>query len=120
MTCRFLKTPPAWTFYYADDVTQIITSNGTTEDHKTLVLREARRLNNFEKTWKIKTNIDTFFAVALGKKKLQDLQIKGNTISHQKQCHNLGHTVTSTSLRSDRQTSERQNNEGGNSIPIII
>ena len=84
--------------YYADDATQIVTSNGTLEEHDTLVEREATRLNNYEKTWKIKTNIDKFSLVALGRKKLRDLDIQGNIIPHRKQCHILGHTLTSTSL----------------------
>lgn len=84
--------------YYADDATQIVTSNGTLDHHDALVVREANRLTTFEKKWKIKTNIDKFAVVALGRKNLNDIQIQGNTISHQKQCQILGHTVTSTGL----------------------
>ena len=44
--------------YYADDATQIVTSNTTSEQHDAIVVREALRLNTYERTWKIKTNID--------------------------------------------------------------
>lgn len=84
--------------YYADDATQIVTSNGTLEEHDALVVREALRLNTYERTWKIKTNIDKFSIVALGRKKLSDIHLQGQTITHRKQCHVLGHTVTSTGL----------------------
>ena len=84
--------------YYADDATQLIVSNGTLADHDTLVQREATTLNNYERTWKIKTNIDKFALVALGRKKLNDIRVQGNTISHQQQCCILGHTLTSAVL----------------------
>ena len=78
--------------YYADDATQLIVSNGTLADHDTLVQREATRLNNYERTWKIKTNIDKFALVALGRKNLNDIRIQGNTIPHQQQCRILAVT----------------------------
>lgn len=84
--------------YYADDATQIVTSNTSPEGHDARVVREALRLNTYERTWKIKTNIDKFTIVALGRKKPNDLQIQGQTIQHQKHCQILGHTVTSTGL----------------------
>ncbi len=83
---------------YVDDATQIVTSNGTLDHYDALVVQEANRLNTFEKKWKIKTNIDKICVVALGRKKLNDIQIQGNTTAHQTQCQILGHTVTSTGL----------------------
>ena len=84
--------------YYADDATQIIASNGTLEDHDSLVQREASRLNHFERTWKIQTNIEKFTLVALGRKNPNDIQIEGNIIAHKQRCRILGHTLTSTGM----------------------
>ena len=78
--------PNSMDIYYADDVTQIVTSNGTLEEHDALVVEEALRLNMYEKRWKIKTNIDKFTVVALGRNKLQDIHIQGQPIAHRKQC----------------------------------
>ena len=83
---------------YADDVTQIVISNISTEGHDARVVNEALRINTYERSWKIKTNIDKFYIVALGRKRPNDLQIQGRTIQHQKKCLMLGHTVTSTGL----------------------
>ena len=84
--------------YYADDATQIVVSNGTIQEHDQLVKREAVRLNNFEKRWKIKTNIDKFTLIALGRRKPSDIQIEGNIIRHQNKCKMLGHTLTSQGM----------------------
>ncbi len=84
--------------YYADDATQIVVSNGTFQEHDSLVKREATRLNNFEKCWKIKTNIDKFTLIALGRTKPRDMNIEGNLIRHQNKCKILGHTLTSRGM----------------------
>lgn len=62
--------------YYADDAMQIVNSNGTLAEHDIQVVKEATRLNTFERTWKIKTNTDRFLIVAQGRKKINNIQIQ--------------------------------------------
>lgn len=42
--------------YDVDDETRIVTSNGTLADNDAVGVKEPTRINEFEKTWKIKAN----------------------------------------------------------------
>ncbi len=53
--------------YYADEATKIVTPNGTLEEHDARVMREANRLNTFDKKWKINSNRQIFHGGPLEK-----------------------------------------------------
>lgn len=64
---------------YADDTTQIITYPGASRNFMAArTVFETGRINNYEKTWKIKTNKNKLRSILIAVKKTSDVIIEGN------------------------------------------
>ena len=60
---------------YADDITQIVQKKGS-ENYLT---REIIKINQYENKWIIKTNVDKFQIIPIGRKGLKKVKIDNNT-----------------------------------------
>ena len=84
---------------YADDVTQIITSPGKSEEILARrTAREIKNINDFEKKWKIKTNGKKFQIIPIdkGKRKLSDVLVDGDIYRYSYEGKLLGWNITTT------------------------
>lgn len=82
---------------YADDITQIIGYKGKSKNMMNLhSTREIERINNFEKTWKIKTNITKFTPLHLGARITTPLNVNDNPIEFKNIGKCLGLKITNT------------------------
>ncbi len=96
-------TPPAGPgcldIMYADDVTQIITSQSKSKNMMKLkVQREINRINRFEKIWKIQTSENKFKIIPLAQKKTEDIEINGRVINKSKEGTMLGLKLNTTGI----------------------
>ncbi len=82
---------------YADDITQIITSQSKSKQMmKIKVEREIERINNFERKWKIKTSEEKFKILPIAQYKMQKIMVNGKEIDTCKNGKLLGLNITST------------------------
>ena len=80
---------------FADDVTQIVSYQGQSTNlmaRKTMT--EARKINDFEKKWKIKTNNQKFKIVPIGRYKTSPIEMDGVQYEYQNSCTILGYNLT--------------------------
>ena len=82
---------------YADDFTQVIISKfnsninwAKSEIHKGNIEREIQRQNEFEKLWKISTNMDKFQLIHIGFHASPHITINGNIIPNTREAKLLG------------------------------
>ena len=64
---------------YADDITQIVQKKGSENNLTRETEREIIKINQYENKWKIKTNVDKFQIIPIGRKLLKKLKIDKNT-----------------------------------------
>lgn len=81
---------------YADDVTQIIESRPNLSAQTTAVRRHLEPVNDFEKRWKIKTNVAKFQLLPLGKKYPEKYLINAKDIKPAKKATLLGLKISRT------------------------
>lgn len=79
---------------YADDISQIITYKGSENFLKAHTQREIERINIFENNWKIKTNMDKFQVLAIGRKNKLQVNIDGQAIPFSNEGKILGIQIT--------------------------
>ena len=76
---------------YADDVTQIITSQSKSKNMMKLkVEREIERINRYEKKWKIKTSQEKFKLIPIAQLKTKPIVVNGQEIPNSKEGKVLG------------------------------
>ena len=82
---------------YADDFTQVIITKCNTkiteerkQEHKRNVEEEIRKQNEFERKWKIKTNIQKFVIINIGFFKAPQININNEDIEYATQARLLG------------------------------
>ncbi len=84
---------------YADDITQIITSQSKSKQMmKIKVEREIERINRYEKMWKIKTNEQKFTIIPIAQQKTKTLTINGKNIETKTEGTLLGLKLQSRGL----------------------
>ena len=82
---------------YADDVTQIVNYEGPSKGMlNNITQREIEKVNQFERNWKIKTNINKFTIIRLGAKTNDPLIIDEDVYHTQNTGKMLGLTITTT------------------------
>lgn len=80
---------------YADDVTQIITYQGKSREMMARkVAQEIKRVNQYEKKWKIKTNKNKFTVIPVAQYKTADLIVEDDLIEYKKEGRLLGLKIT--------------------------
>ena len=79
---------------YADDITQIIMKKGSENYLVRETEREINKINEFEFKWKIKTNIDKFQVIPIGRKGLKKVTVNKNTHEFSNVGKVLGTTIT--------------------------
>lgn len=94
--------PPSTGNYiaYADDVTQITGYGGRSKEimnRKTE--RDIEKVNDFERKWKIKTNINKFTPLRLGNINGESLVVDGEAVEFQKEGKTLGLKITRTGYK---------------------
>ena len=90
---------------YADDFTQVVISKFQTtindpkrELHRQNVQEEINRQNDYEKKWKLKTNINKFQIIPIGFKKTLPININGEIIQYNNSGKLLGLNFTSNNF----------------------
>ncbi len=85
---------------YADDITEIIAYNRNSKHLMTnLAVREIKKLNDYERKWKIETNNSKFKIILMAVKKKEDIIINNNVIPYKNSGIILGLKITSTGLK---------------------
>lgn len=80
---------------YADDITQITGYPGKSRNIINMITqREINNINEYEKTWKIKTNVEKFTPIQLSVRTTVPLNIQGNNIEFKKEGNSLGLKIT--------------------------
>ena len=85
--------------YFADDITQIITTRGSSQHfHAKHITKEVERINKYEKKWRISTNQTKFKIVPINNKVCArtELTIDGKLQDYSKGGNFLGMEITST------------------------
>lgn len=86
---------------FADDTTQIVTYKGKSEKiMASHTARAIKKINDYEKKWKIKTSVNKFKIIPMAKKKLEPVVVDGDLYSYAKEGHILGMKITTTGYRS--------------------
>ena len=75
---------------YADDITQIISCPGEASMLAPKTKRAITQINNFEKKWKIKTNVEKFTVIPMYRTRKTDIIIDNNKINYQNKGKILG------------------------------
>ena len=84
---------------YADDITQIITTQSKSKNMMKLkVEREIERINRFEKKWKIKTNQDKFKLIPIAQRKTETIVVNNKEIVNSKEGKVLGLTIQTSGI----------------------
>ena len=84
---------------YADDVTQIVTTQSKSKNMMKLkVEREIDRINKFEKKWKIRTNQDKFKLIPIAQRKTKSIVVNNREIEHSKEGKVLGLTIQTNGI----------------------
>ena len=105
---------------YADDFTQVIISKFNTrildhrhkEIHKNNIEEEIRKQNEFEKEWKISTNMQKFQIIHIGFQKTPDVRINGEIIPHSNTGKLLGLNFSFANFFTKQVQINRKNAEG--------
>lgn len=84
---------------YADDITQVITYPGKSRQFMSGgTISEIKKINDYEKTWKIKTNKSKFQIIPIALKKTNDIVIDANKIDYLVKGKILGLTINRTGI----------------------
>ena len=84
---------------FADDITQVIVNYN--DDRRQLALtsqREIERINQFEKEWKINTNINKFNILSISKSRPEAINIEGRRVPFSNEIKMLGLTIKRTGV----------------------
>jgi len=97
-----LPTPNSRTDYiaYADDITQIITEQNS---HRYLARRTKKaiqQVNDYEKKWRIKTNIKKFQVIKINRRLSEPIKIGNDTLEYSTKGTALGLQITSNGFSS--------------------
>lgn len=94
-------TPYSEHIMFADDITQLVIYPGkSTELMAQHTARAIENINQFEKDWKIKTNLNKFKVIPLAKKVPSPLIIEGDLMNYNTQGSMLGLKITTTGYTS--------------------
>ena len=86
---------------FADDNTQIITYEGRSRNMLAIkTVREIKRINEYEKLWKIKTNQDKFQLISISSTSPSDVVVDNTLMPFKRQAKILGLTLTTRGLTS--------------------
>ena len=80
---------------YADDITQII-SYKSEKMLKRITEREIRKVNDYERKWKINTNMNKFQIIPIGGKRKQKIEINNKPIEYSESGKSLGMIISKT------------------------
>ena len=95
----------AYDITFADDNTQIITYPGQSRNILALkTIREIKRINNYEKKWKINTNKNKFQLLSISSTKPTDIIIEGQRIPFRNRVQVLGLTIGTRGVSSHLNT----------------
>ena len=85
---------------FADDNTQIVVYPGRGREALAIrTAREIQRINNFEKQWKIKTNLNKFQLLSISAKRPNDVIVDGTLIPFNREAKILGLTITTSGIK---------------------
>ena len=91
--------PNATDIIFADDITQIIENK---RNNKVQLARdterEIKRINNYEKEWKISTNLTKFNLLSISKSRPEAVTIDGRNIAFKNEVKTLGLTISRTGI----------------------
>ena len=99
-------TPGFLNISYSDYITQIITQ--PVKSRRVLakkIEREIRKINEFERKWKIKTNTTKFTVIPLAIKKTHPIAINGPNIPYSKEGKILGMSINTQGIHIKRSAS---------------
>ncbi|CAL4161228.1 unnamed protein product [Meganyctiphanes norvegica] len=107
---------------YADDFTQVIISKFNSninwakrETHKGNIEREIQRQNEFEKLWKISTNMDKFQLIHIGFHASPHITINGNIIPNTREAKLLGLEFTYVNFFHKTSQGKQEESQGSTS-----